>query len=88
MEKARYRDEELVVTTLAAHMRRKLELNRHKGDWREDPILLLCAKLVGEVQELIYAIAENQSGEEVWREAGDVANYAGFIAHAYAASRG
>ena len=84
METTRQRDEELIVTTIAAHMRRKLELNRHKGDWREDSILLLCAQLVGEVQELIFAIAEGQSSEEIWREAGDVANYVGFIAHAYA----
>ncbi len=84
METTRQHDEEMMVTTLAAHMRRKLELNRHKGDWRHDPILLLCAHLIGEVQELIYAIAENQSSEEVWREAGDIANYAGFIAQAYA----
>lgn len=84
MEETRQRDEGLMVTALSAYMRRKLELDRHKGDWREDPVLVLCAKLVDEVSELVFAIAENQSDEEVWRKAGDIANYAGFIAVVHA----
>ena len=77
-------DREFLVGSLAHYMREKLDENSHKNDkqaWLAvDPNWLL-ARLLDEVEELAIEMDEPSTDyEAVWREAADVANFAGMIA--------
>lgn len=57
----------------------KLVENVHKGSWKDKTIPFLLERIKQEVQELEDAI-ELGNHDEIFREAGDIANFAMFIA--------
>ncbi|MGE7271378.1 hypothetical protein ACQKK5_07950 [Brevibacillus panacihumi] len=64
------------VTWFAEEMEKKLRENDHKGGWEDCDILWLYGRLLEEVDELAAA-----EGDDIVREAADVANFAMMIAH-------
>lgn len=57
----------------------KLIENVHKGSWKERTIPFLLKRIKQEIEELEHAI-ELGNHNEIYREAGDIANFAMFIA--------
>lgn len=77
-------DERALVETLAAAMREKLALNRHKGSWRDETTEYLLRRLYQEASELREAIRDSEDHAAVLAEAADVACFAAMIADVYA----
>jgi NTP pyrophosphatase (non-canonical NTP hydrolase) len=74
------------VYRMAEQMEQKLSENRHKGDrrgWILDSPEALIRRCREELDELEAAVLAEQTGESVWREAADVANFAMMIADSY-----
>lgn len=61
-------------------MEQKLKENSWKGGWKNCDLQYLSMRLTQEKKELIKAVKDKKSKEEVWREAADVANFAMMIA--------
>ena len=73
------REDNALISDMAANMRSKLIANRHKRHWLDPEVTdaYLLGRLKEEVAELEYAI---MAGESRWPEAADVANLAAMIA--------
>jgi NTP pyrophosphatase (non-canonical NTP hydrolase) len=67
------------ITQFFDAMLEKLDKNRHKGGWHNCTNAYLKKRLYRELSELLEAV-KNGSGEEIRKEAADVANFAFFIA--------
>jgi len=62
-------------------MKLKLDINKHKGTWKNDAINRLFDMLEDEVNELFAEITELEiSNENIIKECADIANFAMFIA--------
>ena len=74
-------EERALVQRLGQAQREKLRLNRHRTHWREwgrnDWYL---RRMFDEMMELWEAVRAGASAEAVWKEAGDIANFAAMIA--------
>ncbi len=70
---------------MRAVMRYKLEQHREKGHWKSRSLDYLRARLVDEMHELFEAMEAGAPPEQVWKEAGDVGNFAAMLADNYAA---
>lgn len=86
---AREINEERMLASTVAAMRRKLAKNRSKGGWLDDELHDLLARLREEVDELDAAIVEDaNNGRSIIDEAADVANFAGMIIDVVHAAHG
>lgn len=72
-----------LISELSSNCLVKLRNNSFKEHWIDTDIDMLIQCLRKEVIELEEAITEKKSIEDVWREAGDVANFAAMIADKY-----
>lgn len=79
--------ETILTSRMVRAMRKKLEVHSDKGHWNTCTIEYLMKRLGEEFQELAEAIDSGVTPDEVWAEAGDVANFAAMIADNYEAAK-
>jgi len=75
----RYKD---AIDKMSTAMFEKLWHHRNKGQWEGVEPLEAFKLLLKEAAELLEAVLNEYSIEEVWKEAADVANFAMIIAEA------
>lgn len=68
------------IVMFAIEMENKMRINDHKPGWRHYTQSYLAGKLVEEVSELLLAIENGKSDEDIIQEAADVSNFAMMIA--------
>ena len=71
------------VLKMAVHMDKKLCDNSHKEGWGSCTNQYLSMRITQEKKELMKAIKEFRSPEEIWAEAADIANFAMMLADNY-----
>lgn len=80
-------DIERLVGIVAYYMRLKLSENMHKAAWLSLTDDYLRRRLLEELTEQDLALTVQQSNDEVWKEAADIAAFAAFRADRYAQGR-
>lgn len=75
------------VAKLGEYQVAKLEANKHKGRWEDLQPLDAFKLLLKEGAELLEAVINGYSTEEVWKEAADVSNFAMMLAENYQKSK-
>lgn len=68
------------VNWFAEEMKRKLEMNHHKGGWEDDKNHYLIRRLLEEVTEFVQAVMKKETADIIIGEAADVANFCMMIA--------
>lgn len=71
------------VLRMAKFMEKKLFANSDKGGWRGMSNQFLSMRITQEKKELIRAIQQFRTPDEVWAEAADISNFAMMLADNY-----